>query len=112
MDVPLIIEAIGTICSFLSIFVGVFTYLLKRNVHQIDASLKDHQVKLEQVQKELTDFKLHVATNHVTQDELSKSLDRLDETIKDLVEAIRESARDTRESINQLQTKIDRKADK
>ncbi|MFZ6727700.1 hypothetical protein ACO0K2_19660 [Undibacterium sp. MH2W] len=112
MDTSFLIEGVGVAGTIFSTIFGTVTFLLRRNVHQIDESLKDHQLKLEQAQKELTDFKLYVATHHVTQDELSKSLDRLDETIKDLVDAIRESARDTRESINQLQTKIDGKADK
>ncbi|MFZ6690217.1 hypothetical protein [Undibacterium sp. SXout20W] len=110
MDYSLLIEVVGG--GILSAFCGAVGFSLRRNIHQVDEALKEHQVKLEATQKEITDFKLYVSQNHVTQDELSKSLDRLDETIKDLVDAIRESARDTRESINRLQTKIDGKVDK
>jgi chromosome segregation ATPase len=117
MDYALLIEIFGG--GILSGFCGIVGYSMKRNIRQIDESLKEHQGELREAQIEITkrkdelaDFKLHVAQNHVTQSDLSKSIDRIDLSIERLVVAVNDSAKEMREQLNMLNVKIDGKADK
>jgi len=117
MDLSLLIQIVGG--AILSGFCGIFSYSMRRNVRQTDDALKElqgdlHEAQLEIIKRkdELAEFRLHVAQNHVTQSDLSKSMDRIDLSIERLVTAVNDSAKEMREQLNMLNVKIDGKADK
>lgn len=70
------------------------------------------KAQADSTQKELTDFKLHVAVTHPTQNNLSKAIDGFTETVRELfarVDSIRTEIREMSESFrDKLETKADR----
>ena len=117
MDVSTVIECIlGVVVS--AVF-GVMSYSIKRNISQLDRELRDMQKEVHDAQLEITkrkdelaDFKLHVAENHVTQDELSKSVDRVDSSVRALGELLKEQYREVSSAMSALRDKLEQKADR
>lgn len=81
--------------------VGVFGWLAKRSISQLDQKIRDHDEAIQKRADELSAYKLHVAEVYVTTNELSKAIDALNETIKGVFQRF-----------DRLDSKLDSKADK
>ena len=63
-------------------------------------------------QKELIDFKLHVATTHPTQDQLSKAIDGMTQAIREVFGQLNSIRTEIREMSETFRDKLDGKADR
>lgn len=56
----------NVVLTIISAFCGVFAFYIKRLYRNLD----EHSTEIRQLEKELSDFKLEIAKNHVTRDDL------------------------------------------
>lgn len=80
---------------------AVFGWFLKRSITQLDDKLKDQDDAIKEQRKDFDAHRLHVAERYVTSDALQKAIDAFNRSI-DAVFA----------KLEQIDGKLDKKADK
>ncbi|MBP4049033.1 hypothetical protein [Chromobacterium violaceum] len=76
-------------------------YLYRRLQGQVDRHGEQHSKELAELRQDLSEHRLHVAENYVTDTVLTKALDNLNDTIKAVFK-----------KLDRIDEKLDRKADK
>ncbi|OVE48547.1 hypothetical protein CBW21_08250 [Chromobacterium violaceum] len=76
-------------------------YLYRRLQGQVDRNGEQHSKALAELHKDLSEHRLHVAENYVTNTVLTRALDSLNDTIKAVFQ-----------KLDRIDEKLDRKADK
>lgn len=91
---------------------GVFGWLAKRSIAQLDQKIRDHDTALQARADDMSAYKLYVAEHYVTQTELTKAVGSLERTIERLIDAVNQNSKETREGFAEIHRRIDTKADK
>jgi hypothetical protein len=113
-------EAVGIGAGVLSAVIGFF---YKRSQKQMDDTISEHGkaiAKLKddvneahnKLKDELADFRVYVAQNHVTYTDLTAAVGNLERSIQNLIDAVKDAAKETRDTLQQMNHRIDTKADK
>ncbi len=75
--------------DLITLLLAVFSFIALYLVKPTKEAAQDAKHKAEQLEKELNNYKLHVAEKYVTDDQLEKHFERIEKSIDELKQMIK-----------------------
>lgn len=88
--------------TIFGVFVGIIGWFISRQVDSVKESIKLLFTKKDALEKELNDFRIHVAGNHYEARTIDSKFEKLETTFKDGVREIKDEQREISSSITEL----------